>query len=146
MYTVWKRTSPPPTMVIFDAPNRETCNVRRLQTNTPLQALVLQNDPQYLEAARALGEIMASTKTIGKGIEIGFLRVIGRKPNSVELQILISSFNGYRNSYSNRRNDAESLIRIGESKPKLKNKAEEQAAWTIIASTLLNMDEFVTRQ
>jgi len=146
MYTVWKRTSPPPTMVIFDAPNRETCNVRRLQTNTPLQALVLQNDPQYLEAARALGEIMASTKTMAKGIEIGFLRVIGRKPKSVELQILISSFNRYRNSYSNRQNDAKSLIQIGESEPELKDKAEEQAAWTIIASTLLNMDEFVTRQ
>jgi hypothetical protein len=133
-------------MIIFDAPNRETCNVRRLQTNTPLQALVLQNDPQYLEAARSLGEIMASTKTMATGIEIGFLRVIGRKPNSIELRILISSFNEYRDSYSNRQNDAKSLIQIGELKSKIKDKIEEQAAWTLIASTLLNMDEFVTRQ
>ncbi|MEE2808909.1 MAG: PSD1 and planctomycete cytochrome C domain-containing protein [Verrucomicrobiota bacterium] len=146
MYTIWKRTSPPPTMVIFDAPNRETCNVRRLQTNTPLQALVLQNDPQYLEASRALGEIMASTKTIENGIETGFLRVIGRKPNPLELQILTSSFDQYRDSYSNRQNDAKSLIHVGGSKPRVKDKIEELAAWTLIASTLLNMDEFVTRQ
>ena len=80
------------------------------------------------------------------GIEIGFLRVIGRKPNSIELRILISSFNEYRDSYSNRQNDAKSLIQIGELKSKIKDKIEEQAAWTLIASTLLNMDEFVTRQ
>ena len=80
MYTVWKRTSPPPTMVIFDAPNREICNVRRLQTNTPLQALVLQNDPQYLEAARSLGGTMASTKTMAKGIAS---KAVGNTPKLI---------------------------------------------------------------
>ena len=78
LYTAWKRTSPPPSMAIFDAPSRETCSVRRLNTNTPLQALVLQNDPQFLEAARALGDLMAAAGSPQDGIDLGAKRVLGR--------------------------------------------------------------------
>ena len=146
MYTVWKRTSPPPSMIIFDAPNRETCNVRRLQTNTPLQALVLQNDPQYLEAAVSLGKIMSLKPTHKEGIEEGFIKTLGRKPKEKELTILMSSLTHYISTYETRQKDAVSLLRAGQSVEKNSITAKNIAAWTLVASTLFNMDEFVTRQ
>ena len=146
MYTVWKRTSPPPSMIIFDAPNRETCTVRRLQTNTPLQALVLQNDPQYLEAAVSLGKIMSLQPTPKEGIEEGFIKTLGRKPKEKELTILMSSLTHYMATYENRQKDAVSLLRAGQYFGKNSITAKNIAAWTLVASTLFNMDEFVTRQ
>ena len=146
MYTVWKRTSPPPSMTIFDAPNRETCVVRRLQTNTPMQALVLQNDPQFLEAAASLGNIMSAESSIMEGINIGFMRTLGRTAQENELRILSSSFKEYIKTFENKPENAVSLIRAGQSyNPKIKD-PKTVAAWTLVASTLLNMDEFVTRQ
>jgi len=146
MYTVWKRTSPPPSMIIFDAPNRETCTVRRLQTNTPMQALVLQNDPQYLEAAVSLGKIMSLKPTPQEGIEEGFIKTLGRKPKQKELAILMSSLTHYLSTYKSRQKDAISLLKAGQSVEKNSIAAKKNAAWTLVASTLLNMDEFVTRQ
>ena len=146
MYTVWKRTSPPPSMIIFDAPNRETCTVRRLQTNTPMQALVLQNDPQYLEAAVSLGKIMSLKPTPQEGIEEGFIKTLGRKPKQKELAILMSSLTHYLSIYKSRQKDAISLLKAGQSIEKNSIAAKKNAAWTLVASTLLNMDEFVTRQ
>ena len=146
MYTVWKRTSPPPSMVIFDAPNRETCTVRRLQTNTPMQALVLQNDPQYLEAAVSLGKIMSLKPTPQEGIEEGFIKTLGRKPKQKELTILMSSLTHYLSTYESRQMDAIYLLKAGQSIVKNSMDAKKNAAWTLVASTLLNMDEFVTRQ
>ena len=146
MYTVWKRTSPPPSMIIFDAPNRETCTVRRLQTNTPMQALVLQNDPQYLEAAVSLGKIMSLKPTPQEGIEEGFIKTLGRKPKQKELAILMSSLTHYLSTYKSRQKDAISLLKAGQSVEKNSITAKKNAAWTLVASTLLNMDEFVTRQ
>ena len=146
MYTVWKRTSPPPSMIIFDAPNRETCTVRRLQTNTPMQALVLQNDPQYLEAAVSLGKIMSLKPTPQEGIEEGFIKTLGRKPKQKELTILMSSLTHYLSTYESRQKDAIYLLKAGQSIVKNSMDAKKNAAWTLVASTLLNMDEFVTRQ
>ena len=146
MYTVWKRTSPPPSMVIFDAPNRETCTVRRLQTNTPMQALVLQNDPQYLEAAVSLGKIMSLKPTPQEGIKEGFIKTLGRKPKQTELTILMSSLTHYLSTYESRQKDAIYLLKAGQSIVKSSMDAKKNAAWTLVASTLLNMDEFVTRQ
>ena len=146
MYTVWKRTSPPPSMVIFDAPNRETCTVRRLQTNTPMQALVLQNDPQYLEAAVSLGKIMSLKPTPQEGIKEGFIKTLGRKPKQKELTILMSSLTHYLSTYESRQKDAIYLLKAGQSIVKNSMDAKKNAAWTLVASTLLNMDEFVTKQ
>ena len=146
MYTVWKRTSPPPSMIIFDAPNRETCTVRRLQTNTPMQALVLQNDPQYLEAAVSLGKIMSLKPTPKEGIEEGFIKTLGRKPKEKELTILMSSLTHYISTYETRQKDAVSLLRAGQYFGKNSIDTKNIAAWTLVASTLFNMDEFVTRQ
>ncbi|MED5458177.1 MAG: PSD1 and planctomycete cytochrome C domain-containing protein [Verrucomicrobiota bacterium] len=146
MYTVWKRASPPPSMIIFDAPNRETCTVRRLQTNTPMQALVLQNDPQYLEAAVSLGKIMSLKPTPKEGIEEGFIKTLGRKPKEKELTILMSSLTHYISTYETRQKDAVSLLRAGQYFGRNSIDTKNIAAWTLVASTLFNMDEFVTRQ
>ena len=146
MYTVWKRTSPPPSMTIFDAPNRETCVVRRLQTNTPMQALVLQNDPQFLEAATSLGNIMSLKTSITEGITIGFIKTLGRKPQEMELKILSNSFNRYLKTFEEKPENAVSLLRSGYFQKQETTETKIIAAWTLVASTLLNMDEFVTRQ
>jgi hypothetical protein len=145
MYTVWKRTLPPPSMSIFDAPSRETCTVRRSTTNTPLQALVLQNDPQFLEAARALGVLMRHADSVELGIEIGVERVLGRQPTKLEAELLAKAFKRYQATYASRRDEAKALLSIGEL-PAADGDSADYAAWTLVASTLLNMDEAVSRQ
>jgi hypothetical protein len=143
LYTAWKRTSPPPSMAIFDAPTRETCTVRRLNTNTPLQALVLQNDPQFLEAARALGDLMAKAGSARDGIALGTRRVLGRAPTPKELKVLSAALARYEQVYQSDSEKAEQLLAStgapGRGDP-------VQVAWTLVASTLLNLDEAVTRQ
>lgn len=146
MYTAWKRTSPPPAMAIFDAPNRETCVVRRLSTNTPLQALVLQNDPQFVSAARALGVELAKAGSLGNGIEEGALRVLGRMPRQRESAILSAAWRRYHAAYRARAKDAQELLKKAPVFAGDSDVLAEQAAWTLVASTLLNMDEAVTRQ
>ena len=143
MYTAWKRTSPPPSMAIFDAPSRETCTVRRLNTNTPLQALVLQNDPQFLEAARALGDLMAAAGSVEKGITHGSRRVLGRGPTARELKILSSALTRYQQIFQSDTGKAQQLLTAAGAKD---SGDPNQTAWMLVASTLLNMDEAVTRQ
>lgn len=145
MYTVWKRTLAPPSMAIFDAPSRETCTVRRTSTNTPLQALVLENDPQFLEAARALGVLMRRAGSVELGIATGVERVLGRKPTKLEAELLAKALKRYQATYKTKRADAEALLSIGELSTADGDSADN-AAWTLVASTLLNMDEAVTRQ
>src|SRR5205823_11719047 len=90
MYTVWKRTVPPPSLSLFDAPDREKCTARRAVTNTPLQALVLMNDPTYVEAARALAEkmIREGGADPAKRIRYAFRLATAREPDAKELQVL----------------------------------------------------------
>jgi hypothetical protein len=145
MYTAWKRTAPPPSMAIFDAPSRETCTVRRMNTNTPLQALVLQNDPQFVEAARALGAQMRAAGSVERGIAAGAERVLGRTPTAAEARVLAAALQRYRKTYATRTDDAAALLSIGAS-PMADGDTPEFAAWTLVASTILNMDEAVTRQ
>ncbi len=143
MYTAWKRTSPPPSMAIFDAPSRETCTVRRLNTNTPLQALVLQNDPQFLEAARALGNLMAAAGSVENGITHGARRVLGRGPTSRELKILSTALTRYQQIFQSDTEKAQQLLTAAGAQD---SGDPKQTAWMLVASTLLNMDEAVTRQ
>ena len=143
MYTAWKRTSPPPSMAIFDAPSRETCTVRRLNTNTPLQALVLQNDPQFLEAARALGDLMAAAGSVEKGITHGARRVLGRGPTAKELKILSTALTRYQQIFQSDTEKAQQLLTAAGAQD---SGDPKQTAWMLVASTLLNMDEAVTRQ
>src|SRR5262249_44554406 len=89
MYTFWKRTCPPPSLATFDAPDRETCTVRRSRTNTPLQALVLMNDPTYVESSRKLAErMMTSASSADDRIALAFRLATARRPSSEEVAVL----------------------------------------------------------
>ena len=130
-------------MAIFDAPTRETCSVRRLNTNTPLQALVLQNDPQFLEAARALGDLMAAAGSPQDGLDLGAKRVLGRVPTTRELEVLSAALVRYQGAYKSQPEKARQLLA---SAGAMGSGDSAQVAWMLVASTLLNMDEAVTRQ
>jgi hypothetical protein len=146
MYTFWKRTCPPPTLATFDAPDRETCTVRRARTNTPLQALVLLNDPTYVEASRKLAErLMTEAKSIEDRITLAFRLATGRKPTDREIAVLRKMFEGQMAEYRREPNKALKLLAIGEMNRNEKLDAVELASWTIVASTILNLDETLTK-
>ena len=147
MYTYWKRSAPAPSMTIFDAPTREKCTVQRPRTNTPLQALVTLNDPQFVEAARNLAERMIKEggKTPKERVAFGYRLVTARTPKAIVSQILESAFNEEFDNYSKNTEAAAKLIATGESKSDESINNAEHAAWTIVASMLLNLDEVITR-
>ena len=91
LYTFWKRSAPPPSMLIFDTPNRDLCSVKRTLTSSPLQALLLLNDPQFIEAARVMAEnsILSKEKSIDKKLSTLFRKIIGRTIRDGELEILL---------------------------------------------------------
>jgi hypothetical protein len=148
LYTFWKRTIPPPAMTTFDAPARETCIVRETRTNTPLQALALMNDVTYVEAARALAErIMTEGGTTPVDrITRAFRLATGRKPRGHELTTLAAAFETYRNHYRSDPEAARKLLTVGDSPRNEKLDAAEQAGYTLIASSILNLDEVITKQ
>jgi hypothetical protein len=147
MYTFWKRTSPPPEMNTFDAPSRESCIVRRERTNTPLQALLLLNDPQFIEAARTLAEraMKEGGATPEARLTFMFQRVTARKPNVKEMSELIAAYRDHLALYSRDAAKATQLISIGETKADAKLNPSELAAWTMIANLLLNLDEVINK-
>ncbi len=147
MYTFWKRTSPPPTLSTFDAPDRETCTVRRARTNTPLQALVLMNDPTYVEASRKLAErmIVEGGKTPEERIRHAFRLVMARSPRGEEVEVLRSLFDAQLAVYRKDAKAAEKLLAVGESGRNASLATDELAAWTMVAAAILNLDETVTK-
>jgi hypothetical protein len=146
MYTFWKRTSPPPTLATFDAPDRETCTVRRARTNTPLQALVLLNDPTYVEAARKLAErLMAQAGSTDERIALAFRLVLARRPKPNELAVLRKVYEGQLAVYRANRDAAVALLSVGESPRNETLDTAELAAWATVSSVLLNLDEAVTK-
>ena len=147
MYTFWKRTVPYPSLNTFDAPDREKCTARRGVTNTPLQALVLMNDPTFVEAARGLAqrEMTEAGSTEQDRIRFGFLLATDRDPSQKELSVLESLYRKELAHYSNDRAAAEKLLSIGESKRDPKCNPAELAAYTLVSSTILNMDETITK-
>ncbi len=146
MYTFWKRTSPPPMMTTFDAPDRETCTTRRSRTNTPLQALVLMNDPTFVEASRKLAErLMNEAKTADDRIVLGFRLMTGRKPSERERSVLRTAFEAQLAAYRKDPQAALKLLGVGESKHDDKLEPVELAAWAMTANVLLNLDETLTR-
>lgn len=147
LYTYWKRQSPPPGLMAFDAPTRETCTVNRPRTNTPLQALVLMNDPTYLEAARILAEqTLKKHSTESERLQFAFRSATSRLPGKFERtvlhQILTQQFNVYQNNSA----AASKLLQVGAAPVDQSVSPVELAAWTIVISTILNMDETVTKQ
>ncbi len=145
MYTFWRRTSPPPSMVTFDAVSREVCTARRDVTATPLQSLVLLNDPQFVEAARVLA---AQLLTRFRNDEAArhrdaFRALIGRFPDDAESRILARLFAEQRNLFARNHDDAARLLAVGDSRSDETLPPAEFAATTIVVNAIMNFDEFV---
>jgi hypothetical protein len=148
MYTFWKRTSGPPSLIAFDAPDREKCTARRSVTNTPLQALVLLNDPVYLEASRALAHrvLTEAPADPGKRIAYAFRLATARAPKTQELQVLRDLAEKELSVYKRDPDAARKLLAVGESAVDSKLDPGEFAAWMTVSSAILNLDETVTKQ
>ncbi len=149
LYTIVKRTSPHPAMAAFDAPNREMCVVDRSKTNTPLQALVTLNDPQFAEAARVFASLILRDQTANDDrsrIERAFERISSRQPESSEIEMIAQLLDAERARFGKSPIDAERVVAVGEYPVAYDIDPVEQAAWTQIATLLLNLSEVLTRQ
>jgi hypothetical protein len=147
LYTFWKRAAPPASMEIFNAPNRETCVVRRERTNTPLQALVTLNDPQYVEAARTLAQRALKEGGATADTQVDFMarRLLARSLRAAELAVVKKSLAELEGFYRAHGPEAKQLIALGESKADPAVPAERLAAWTMLANQLLNLDEVLNK-
>ena len=147
LYLFWKRTAPPPTMITFDAPSRESCRVRRERTNTPLQALITLNDPQYFEAARHLGYRMMREGGTDEAARLryGFRLATGRFPCDSECNVLEESLAAQKAHYADDLKAAKKTISVGESPVPDDVAPSELAAYTMVANLILNLDEVLTR-
>ena len=147
IYTFWKRTVPSPMLKTFDAPGREFCTVRRSRTNTPLQALVLLNGPQYVEAARRLAERMITEggRTLDERITYGFRLVTARRPAAAELEIFKDAWRAALKRYSKDGAAALRLLKVGDSPFSDSLDARELAAMADVARLLLNTSEAITK-
>jgi hypothetical protein len=148
MYTFWKRTAPPAQMLTFDAPDREKCVARRSVTNTPLQALVLLNDPTYIEAARALASraMREGGKDAARRAAFIFEAATQRAPDKREIAVLARLAKQQMSTYARDDRAARELLKIGESVVDPGLKPAELAAWTAVASAVLNLDETITKE
>lgn len=147
MYTYWKRSSPAPSMTIFDAPTREKCSLRRGRTNTPLQALVTMNDPQFVEAARVLAELSLkqNAMTLEERLEFAYRRATGVRPRNSIRNILEEAYHEELERFQADEQAAKDLLAIGESKRDETLDLSQHAALTVVASMILNLDETLTR-
>jgi hypothetical protein len=148
LYTYWKKTVPPPSMMTLDAADRSYCTVRRQSTNTPLQSLVLLNDPQFVEAARQLGERMlreGGSETSDR-LRWVFRVATSRWPTEAELAILSSTFDEQKQLFASTADSAKKLLGVGEKKANDDLDPVEWAAATVVAQTVLNHDEAVRRR
>ena len=145
MYWFWKRSAPPASMDIFNAPSRESCVVKRERTNTPLQALVTLNDPQFVEAARALAD-RALELAGGDDQRIEFIaeRLLARRFSAEELAIVKKSLADLVTWYTAHPDDATQLVAIGDSKPRADD-AVQLASWTMLTNELMNLDEVLCK-
>lgn len=148
LYTFWRRTAPPPSMLLFDAPTREFCLARRESTVTPLQSLVLLNDPQFLEAARVIAErlIQQNKADVDARIIQAFRLTTGRTPGTEEKQTLRALYEEQLKGFEADPGAAEHYVEIGEGKRDRSLPVPELAATTVLASTLMNLDEFVVKR
>ena len=144
LYWFWKRSAPPASLEILNAPSREVCCVKRERTNTPLQALVTLNDPQFVEAARVLAD--AALAIEGTDARIDFLarRLLGRPLADAEAKIVRRSTADLVAWYATRPEDARSLVAVGEAKPRAGD-VQALAAWTMLANELMNLDEVLCK-
>ena len=148
LYTFWRRTSPPPSMLTFDAMSREVCTAKRETTATPLQSLVLLNDPQFVEAARVLGEKLLKqfpTEEVAR-IREAFRTLTGRAPDKAETKILTQLLTEQRANFKFDTDGAKKLLAIGESPSDKTLPTAEFAAMTTLVNAIMNFDEFVVER
>ena len=148
IYTIWKRTSAPPSMLLFDAPNREVCMPKRSRTNTPLQALALMNEVTYVEASRALAVKMVKdtgAQNSREKINLGYRLATGRTPTKESLEILREGLEKRWSDFKSNPAAAKSLVALGDSKLESQLDEVELAAYTTIASILLNLDRVLMK-
>lgn len=147
LYTFWKRTAPHPVMSSFDAPSRESCVVRRARTNTPLQALILMNDPQFVEASRRLGQrlMLHGGETVEQRLDLLFRLATARHPRPEELATLSAAYARQLATFQADPEAAKKLLEVGESPRNPDLNASELAAWTMISNLVLNLSEAITK-
>jgi hypothetical protein len=153
LYTFWRRTSPYPSFMTFDATSRESCTVRRVRTNTPLQALTLLNDEVSMAAARALvdrveREIVPTMTTRGapnnrERAALAFRLCTSRRPTEHEIDLVVQAFERQRRHYRGRLADAAKVMAVTATGQD--TRLAVRAAWTLVANSLLNLDEMVTK-
>ena len=147
LYTEWRRTNPYPSMATFDAPSREACTLRRVRTNTPLQALVTLNDPVFIEAAQALARKMAVVKGDAKAkLAFGFTACVSRPPSEKELAVLVKLYDESKAKYAKDPVKAMKMATDPLGPIPAGSDAVDLAAWTVVGNVLLNLDEFVMRR
>ena len=146
LYTIWKRTAAPPNMEIFDAPTREVFCVRRDRTNTPLAAFVTMNDPQFIEAARALAsKAVKQNQSFSQRLDLITMTLMARTMDNEEQEVVRNALDHHLAYYQKIPELADQLITVGESKPDGSLDKPELAAWTLITSQIFNLDETLTK-
>jgi len=147
LYTFWKRAAPPASMEIFNAPSRETCTVRRERGDTPLQALVTLNDPQFIEAARNLAQVTLEKAGKNPKARLDYMaeRVLARPLQAKELKITGSVLDDLLAHYKSDPKDAAALVSVGESKADPALDKPTLAAYAMVANELLNLDEVLNK-
>jgi len=148
LYTYWRRTIPPPTMVSFDAAEREVCVIRKDRTNTPLQALTLMNNVAFVEASRFLASRMMREggEDAESRIAFGFRLTTGRRPDAAESSMLASAHLSFLARFGSAPDAAKKLLAVGEKKRDAAIDPTEHAAMTMLGSLLLNLDETITKE
>ena len=148
LYTIWKRTTPPPSMMSFDASERNVCTVRRQATSTPLQALILLNDPQMVEAARVLAERLLQEEgaTVEDRIALAFRMLTSRRPDEKELQLLTDLYKEEADTFNESPDAALALLTAGQHPRNPSLQPSEVAALTVVTSTVMNFDEAIMRR
>jgi hypothetical protein len=147
LYTYWKRSVPPPNMQALDAPSRESCVLQRSRTNTPQGALVLMNDPTFVEAARQLAQraMVEGGDSTSQRIAFMFRLVLARAPGEDEANRIRVTWQEFLADFSRDPAAARELLKVGESTTRPELDAVELAAYTVIAGTLLGLDEAITK-
>jgi hypothetical protein len=147
LYTYWRKTIPPPSMLIFDAPLKEFCEVRRVRTSTPLQALNLLNDPQMLEAARVLGTKLVESKELSleEKVATAFRRVISRQPVQSEIDVLLKAYKEEYDRYALNPKEAEQFLMVGEYPHNNSLDQIECAAMMHVVTIVYNLDEAISK-
>jgi hypothetical protein len=134
-------------MEVFNAPSREVCTIRRERTNTPLQALVTLNDPQFVEAAKALAQRALKQGGLSDDERIDYIatRLLSRSLRPEELAVVQNSLGRLVANYQSHPDQATELLAVGESKPETSFDTSALAAWTMLTNELMNLDEFLTK-